>query len=338
MVRPGSPLSGSLAWTPTTHEVDDEGKVVGYVNRREPNNWGRWGEHDQRGTANFITPELVAAAAGLVEDGRVVSCAIPMDQGGPVHPTRVPVVHLYAYSGTDMVSGAEMTRAYPGFQGTDDYLFMPIQGTTQWDGLSHVGHEDTLYNGYWVGTTEAHMGAKRCSIHLLADTLVGRGVLLDLPRHLGVERLEGGRPIQAHELDACAAAQGVELRRGDIVLIRTAHVPWFYRVRRKSEFWRAGAPGLAMDCAVWAHEREMAAIAMDNIAVEVEPFPEDADRPYPLHSLLIRDLGLTLGEVWWLEELADACAEAGRHEFFLSAPPLKITNASGSMLNPVAIL
>lgn len=337
MVRPGGPLSGSLAWSPPTYEVDDEGKVVGATNHRQPNNWGRWGEHDQRGTVNFLTPDLVAAAARLIQTGQVISCAIPLDQGGPIHPTRVPVVHLYSYSGTDMVGGAELTRAYPGFQGTDDYLFMPVQGTTQWDGLSHFGHEDTIYNGFWMGNVEGHMGAKRCSIHLLSDSLVGRGVLLDLPRHLGVERLEGGRAIASAELDACAVAQGVELRRGDIVLIRTGHVPWYYELRRKHEFWRGGAPGLAMDAATWAHEREMAAIAMDNIAIEVEPFASD-EQVYPLHSRLIRDLGLTLGEVWWLEDLADACEAAGRYEFFLSAPPLNITNASGSMLNPVAIL
>jgi len=78
-------------------------------------------------------------------------------------------------------------------------------------------------------------------------------------------------------------------------------------------------------------------LAMDNIAVEVEPFEEPYEHVYPLHARLIRDLGLTLGEVWWLEDLADTCAELNRYEFFLSAPPLNVTNASGSPANPVAI-
>jgi hypothetical protein len=91
-----------------------------------------------------------------------------------------------------------------------------------------------------------------------------------------------------------------------------------------------------MSCAEWAAERDIAALAMDNIGVEVEPFPE-GEQVYPLHVRLVRDLGLTLGEMWWLEDLAAACAADGRYEFFLSAPPLKLSNGVGSMLNPVAI-
>jgi kynurenine formamidase len=326
----------SLAWRPPTYDVDANGKIVGLANQRHPNNWGRWGPDDQRGTANLITADQVVRAARLVQTGEVVSCALPLGGRVPVHPSRTPVLHMFRYSGSDMVTGSAMSRATRGYQGSDDYLMMPIQGTTQWDGLAHVGYDDAMYNGFWMGTVEAQLGAKRCGIHLLSDSLVGRGVLLDLPRFHAVERLEPGHAIVPEELDACAKAQEVAVRAGDLVLIRTGHIPWFYDLADTSEFFRAGAPGLSLTCAEWAHERDVSAIAMDNMAIEVEPFEGDGEI-YPLHVRLVRDLGVTLGEMWWFEDLANACQRVGRNEFLLSAPPLRIRNGAGSMLNPVAI-
>jgi len=324
-------------WTPPDFRVDENGKIVGYRNDRTPNNWGRWGDLDEIGTLNFITPERIAAAAGLVRRGRVVSCAIPLDNTGPIHPTRAGIVHMYAYTGTDFVAGGEASRLYPRFQGTDDYIFMPLQGSTQWDGLAHFFYRDTMYNGFWIGNAEAFGGARRCSIHRLKDRIVGRGVLLDLCRQHGVERLAPGTAIRSADLDACAGAQGVEIRTGDILLVRTGHVPWYYTLEDKLAFWRDGAPGLSVETAAWIHAKEIAALAVDNIAVEVEPFEEPYEHVYPLHSRLIRDLGLTIGEVFWLDDLAKACEDEGRYEFFFAAPPLNLTNSSGSPLNPLAI-
>lgn len=327
----------SLSWTPPQYTVDDKGKRVGYTNQNTPNNWGRWGDDDERGTTNFITPDVVKAAAGLIETGKTISCAIPVDAGGPVHPTRPSVVHFYGYSGADSIVGSQVQVIAPRFQGADDYIFMPLQGSTQWDGLTHIFHDDVMYNGFWMGNVEGLGGAGKCAISEQKDTLTSRGVLLDIPRHLGVERAEPGVPITSDVLDACAQAQGVEIQRGDILLIRTGHVPWFYSLEDKSEFWEAGAPGLSINIPDWIHQKEIAALAMDNIAVEVEPSEEPHERVYPLHVKLIRDLGLTIGEVWWLEDLAAECVKQDRWEFFLSAPPMNVTGGSGSLINPTAI-
>lgn len=336
----GRTADGSWAegWTPPAFSVDENGKVIGRVNDRQPNNWGRWGELDQRGTVNFITEDMIADAAQLVRRGRAISCAVPLDSTGPVHPTRTGPVHLYGYTGADFVAGTEFGRAHPNFQGSDDYLFMPLQGSTQWDGLSHFFFDDTMYNGFWIGNVESFAGARRCSIHLMKDRLAGRGVLLDLPRHQGLDRLPGGHGITVEQLEACAAAEGVEVRTGDVLLVRTGHVPWYYQLADKASFWSAGAPGMTAETVPWVHEAEIAALALDNIAVEVEPFEDPHEHVYPLHARFIRDLGLTLGEVWWLEDLATACAEEDRWEFFLSAAPLNVTNASGAPLNPVVYL
>lgn len=319
-------------WRAPDYEVDGDGKVVGATCHRHPNNWGRWGPLDQRGTANFITPDHVVAAARLIRTGQIVSCAVPLNSEGPVFPGRPNVFHSYRIAGTDYVAGAPITERLGHFHGTDDVLFMPLQGSTQWDGLAHVGSHHTLYNGFWIGTVDAG-GARRCSIEHLAGGLVGRGVLLDLAPG---GRLEQAHAITAAELERCIAAEGVVIGTGDILVIRTGHVPWYYQLADKSGYWN-GAPGLALDTAEWLHAREVAAVAMDNIAIEVQPFPEEAEHPFPLHGRLIRDLGLTLGEIWWLEDLAATCREKGRWEFFLSAAPLKISGGAGTPLNPVAI-
>ncbi len=217
----------SLAWTPPDYRVDDNGKIVGITNDVQPNNWGRWGDDDQKGTTNFITPEKVAAAAALVESGKTINCAVPLDAAGPVHPTRPAPVHLFGYCGADFLAGTSLSQLAPGFQGGDDFIFMPLQGSTQWDGLGHIYHDDAMYNGYWMGNVEGFGGAAVCSIARQKDSLTSRGVLLDLVRFKGVDRLEPGVPITTADLDECAAEQGVEVTTGDILLLRTGHVPWF---------------------------------------------------------------------------------------------------------------
>ena len=329
----------TLAYKPPGYEVDDNGKIVGLTNDREPNNWGRWGDLDQRGTTNFITPEKISAAKDLIQDGRIISMAIGLDATGPVHPTRPAIQHYWGYTGADMLAGTALSQVFPKAQATDDYINMPIQGSTQWDGLSHFAYADALYNGFWLGNVETISGANRCSIHNQKETLCGRAVLLDMVRHKGVERLEPGYAITPADLDECIAAEGVTVGEGDIMIVRTGHVPWWYTLQtgeEKLKFFEA-APGISMRCVDWIYEHSIAAIAVDNIAVEVEPFEEPHEHAFPVHARLIRDLGLSLGEIWHLDAIAEDCANDGRYEFFLAAQPLNLTNASGSPLNPIAI-
>ena len=330
----------SLSWKAPDYEVDENGKIIGYTNDRTPNNWGRWGDLDERGTVNFITPEILKAAKDLITEGRIISMAIPLDATGPVHPTRGGIQHYWNYTGADMIAGTALSAAYPKAQATDDYITMPIQASTQWDGLSHFAYADSLYNGFWLGNVETISGANRCSIHNMKDSLCGRGVLLDVARHKGKDRLEQGYAITPQDLDEVIEAEGVEIREGDIMILRTGHVGWWYTLtdaHDKLKFFEEGAPGISMACVDWIYEKSIAAIAVDNVAVEVEPHEEPFEHAYPVHARLIRDLGLSLGEIWDLEGIAEDCANDKRYEFFVAAQPLNITNASGSMLNPIAI-
>ncbi len=330
----------SLAWKAPDYEVDEDGKIAGLVNDRHPHNWGRWGDLDERGTANFITPDIIKGAKDLIVDGRIISMAIPLDATGPSHPTRPGVRHYWGYTGADMIAGTAISGPYPKSQATDDYINMPLQASTQWDGLSHFGYADSLYNGFWIGNVETISGANRCSIMHMKESLCGRGVLLDVARHKGVDRLEQRYAITPKDLDEVIEAQGVEIREGDIMIVRTGHVAWWYTLETPAErlaFFDNGAPGISMACVEWIHEKSIAAIAMDNVAIEVEPPEKEGDGMYPVHARLIRDMGLSLGEIWNLEPIAEDCAKDGRYEFFVAAQPLRVTNGSGSPLNPIAI-
>lgn len=299
-------------------------------------NWGRWGSDDEIGTANFITPETIVAATRLVRRGVVISCALPFDAKGPTYPTRLPPQHLMKRSGADYVAGHPTFGTVPagGMKFADDYMFAALQCSTQWDALSHAWYGTELYNGV-PETAVSSTGAARLGIDKMYRHFVGRGVLLDLPRAINSgERLPQGHAITPVELDAGLAFARTQVRRGDILLIRTGHVPWYDTLADKTVFWR-GAPGLGVESVAWLHGREVAAVAADTPAVEVQPAEHGTG--LPLHGACLRDLGLTLGELFDLEALATDCADDGVYEFLFVAQPLRIPGAVGSPINPLAI-
>jgi kynurenine formamidase len=300
-------------------------------------NWGRWGTDDEIGTANYVTAESIVAAARLVRRGLVISCAVPLDERGPVYPTRLPPSHMMTLSADDYAAGRLPSGNAPGggVKFADDYIFAALQCSTQWDGLSHAWYGDQLYNGVPQAAVNA-TGASRLSIDRLYRHFVGRGVLLDLPRAFNNGlRLAPGYPITADDLDRAASFARTTIQQGDVVLVRTGHLAWFQELQDKREFWK-GAPGLGVTTVAWLHEHRVAAVALDTVAAEVQP-TEVPGATLPLHGLLIRDLGMTIGEIFDLDPLADACADDGVYEFLFVAQPLRIAGAVGSPINPLAI-
>ena len=133
--------------------------------------------------------------------------------------------------------------------------------------------------------------------------------------------------------------QGTEVLPGDMVVIRTGVVPQWYELEnavQRARYWEAQA-GIVKDVIPWIKEKKIAGMAADNISLERQPHPEQPELGTPLHGNILRDLGVYIGEIWWLEDLAAHCASDGRYEFFLAAQPLNIPGAVGSPLNPVAI-
>jgi kynurenine formamidase len=299
-------------------------------------NWGRWGPDDQRGTLNFITPDRVLAACALPRSGQVISCALPFDSKGPQSGVggRYNPIHTMIADGGDALAGAQ--DHFPGgFNYADDAISMPLQCGTQWDALSHVFYDGRMYNDRDISLVTSR-GARVNAIEQIADGVVGRGVLLDLPRFTKQRWLEDGTRILPEHLDDCAERFGVSIERGDIVLVRTGMLTRCLEQKSWKGYCGGAAPGLSVLCARWLHEREIAAVATDTWGVEVIP-NETKDCFQPLHMISLRNTGLLLGEIFQLDRLADACAEDGRYSFLFSAPPLPITGAVGSPINPLAI-
>jgi kynurenine formamidase len=217
---------------------------------------------------------------------------------------------------------------------------MNLQGSTQWDGLAHCIRDGAIYNGFWGGTVTAVGGAEFNGIDHLRDKLVGRGVLLDVCAARGGEPLAPGFAIGAALLDEVAGGQGVELRSGDLLFVRTGYLGSWYGItdpEHRRLGWFREEPGLSVDTVAWIHEHELAAVACDNWGVEVVPYEDPDGLAMPFHQAAIPGLGLTLGEYFWLDDLARACAGDGRWDFFVAAQPLNLSNASGTVVNPVAI-
>ncbi len=298
-------------------------------------NWGRWGADDQRGTLNFITPERVLAACALPRTGRVVSCALNFDHKGPQSGAggRHNPIHTMLADGGDALSGAQKVPG--GFNYADDAVTMPLQCGTQWDALAHVFYDGKMYNDRDIALVTSR-GARANSIDRIKDGVVGRGVLLDLPRFTKQPWLENGARILPEHLDECAEAFGVSIETGDILLVRTGMLTRCLAEKSWAGYCGGPAPGLSIHCARWLYEREVAAVATDTWGVEVIP-NETLDCFQPLHMISLRNTGLLLGEIFQLDALSDACAEDGRYAFLFTAPPLPITGAVGSQINPLAI-
>jgi kynurenine formamidase len=299
-------------------------------------NWGRWGEDDERGTLNFITPERVLAACALPRRGLVISCALPFDAKGPQSGLggRHNPIHRMLATGSDALAGAQDFLP-GGFNYADDAVTMPLQCGTQWDALAHVFYDGRMYGGRDVRLVTSG-GARANSIDRIANGVVARGVLLDLPRLTKQPWLEDGTRILPGHLDACAEAEGVAIEPGDVLLVRTGMLTRCLEQKSWKGYCGGPAPGLSVHCARWLYERELAAVATDTWGVEVIP-NETQDCFQPLHMISLRNTGLLFGEIFHLDALAEACAEDGRYAFLFCAPPLPITGAVGSPINPLAI-
>lgn len=301
-------------------------------------NWGKWGADDQRGAANYIQPQHIAKAAKLIKSGELFSLAIPIDANGPVFPTRIPPQHMMVLTGADYTAGSP--PYFGDLKFADDYIYMPLQGSTQWDGLSHAWYGDTLYNDVDQSAikSSSNGGATKLGIENVKTGFVGRAVLVDIVAYKG-GALPQGYAISREDIEGALKKQKSKVREGDMVLVRTGVVPAYYKLKdavEKLSYMQAPQAGIDVDVINWIAESKVAAIAADNIALEVFPNPVP-EKTFAVHGALLKDLGVYIGEIWWLEDLSAACATDGRYEFFLAAQPLNIPGAVGSPLNPIAI-
>jgi kynurenine formamidase len=296
---------------------------------RRVNNWGRWAHDDERGTLNLLTPAHVRDAAALVRDGRQFDLALPLSADGPqlgfvrgrTNPTRTMVaVH------------EPLGEAVDGVRFNDDAVQMGLQAATHWDALAHVSYGGRMYNGVPTAAVD-ESGASRLGADRIG-TVAGRGVLLDVARAAGVDRLEGGTALTPADLERAEDLGGVRVSEGDLVLLRTGQMQLLHAGDKLG--YAISTAGPSLQTVLWFHERGVAAVATDNLSFEV--FPGERDDVFlPVHMLHIVEMGLLQGQNFDLEELAAECADDGRYAFLLTATPEPFVGACGAPVAPVAI-
>ncbi len=340
-----------------------------WINRPEGSNWGDFGEDDRVGRLNLITPEKVLQAVQEVKAGRSFCLSLPLDYpgGSVLNPRRFPPQISYSMRGDDPAMCYPMEKVQPGQTDVvcDDRVTLSTQYSTQWDSLAHMGalfdadgdgqEEVVFYNGYRAGVEvrgpkdylsagqerPGPYGAGPLGIDGLAETgLQGRGVMIDLYAHFGTQR----KAVGYDALMQVLKADGVTVEEGDIVCLRTG----FDRVllghgknppAGVQHDLCAGLDGSDPAILQWITDTGLAALISDNEAVEFLPVvnpPEGRGAHFPIHEHCLFKLGIPLGELFLLSDLADWLREAGRSRFLITAPPLRLPEAVGSPVTAVA--
>ena len=287
---------------PTQAEVDSW-----YTDRR---NWGRWGDDDQKGAVNLITPEKRAAAAALVRNGRTVSMSRVFE----------PSQHFYRKSARPGGAGAVVD--YYGF-------IYHGSGGTHIDALCHMWDRDGMWQGRDPDVEITTQGATFGTIDAWSDGIVTRGVLIDVPRHRGELHVTPGNPVHGWELEEAARAQGVEVEPGDALLVYSG---WDGFVAAGETYPEGHSPGLSVTCAKFIRDHDVALLGWDMIDARPDPY----GYAFPVHGVLF-NYGVPLLDRPLLEPLADVCADEGRYEFLLMVLPLNVARGTGSPVNPIAM-
>ncbi len=298
------------------------------------NNWGRWGADDERGTLNLIDDQARRRAAASVRNGSAVALGLPLSSEEGI---QIGLVPGRANPELTMVAVNHPLSDDPQWIcSSEDSVTMALQAATHWDALAHVSYAQRLYNGR-SATSVTGAGAAWGGIDK-AGIVVTRGLLLDVARAKGLDHLPPGYPISAEDLDAACAFGGVTVEPGDAVLVRTGQMLHLHRERNDQALFDYAfpAPGLTMGTALWFHAHDVAAVATDTLSLEVVP-GEDESIYLPVHLLHLVEMGMTQGQNFVLDRLAEACADDGVYSFLLDATPLPFRRGLGSPVNPVAL-
>ena len=296
-------------------------------------NWGRWGENDQLGTLNLVTPQKRVQAARLVQQGIAVGCARPISKDMAADAANPPPIHFMLESGEGWVTPSGASRGTR--QAASDFFGMVFHGitVTHIDALSHIFWDGKMYNGRPAEAVTASRGATENSIEALKDGVVTRGVMLDITKVRGKEWLEGGEAVFPEDLEAAEEAQGIRAEEGDALCLRLG---WYKRRNEVGPAPRSiGRPGLHAATLPWLHRRGVALVAAD-ASHDVNPSGyEKTD--IPVHQVGIVAMGLWLIDSANFEELAQRCQELNRWEFLFTLAPIRFPGVTGSPLTPLAV-
>lgn len=312
--------------------------LMGELLKDAPKNWGKWGDDDEVGSLNYLTAEHIVGSVGAIRQGKVFTLQVPMANpaGDPVWPGRVGAQRYMVIDKGHYLAGKG--PSFPGgLEYADDFMTCFLQGSTQYDALGHTWYDDEIWNGYDAKTTIGGL-AKASVFPIATKGVVGRGVLLDMARYREKEVLDKGETFTHEDLMACAQKQGTDIQKRDILVIRTGWIGKFYKVSREEFYEGFSEPGLTYspELVKWFQDMEIPNLVTDTIANEVTADPVSGV-VLPLHAALMRNLGITLTEIAWLDDLAADSAEDKQYTFLYVAAPLKIVSATGAPVNPIVI-
>ena len=312
-------------------QIPSEEEVLSYFDKLS--NWGRWGEDDQHGTLNLLSKEKTLQAVSLVQEGTTVSCSRTVTWTPEADHMATPL-HFMLESGEGWASGDKVTNR-PS-QAATDFFGMAFHGfhITHMDSLAHFFWQGKMYNGRPPHLVSTGLGATVESIELAGNGVASRGVLVDAPMIRGVDWIERGEGVMPEDILAAEERCGFTIEEGDVLLVRTGNLH-----RRNVEGpvnpREAGSPACQAACLPLFHERGIAVLGSDT-GNDVMP-SQYASMSNPIHQVGIVAMGLWILDNPNLEELAAACRERNRWEFMLTINPLRLSNATGSPVNPIAI-
>lgn len=312
-------------------KIPSEAEVLGYFQKLS--NLGRWGKDDQLGTLNLITPEKTRRSASLVQEGVTISCARTVEFESAPDVIRPPV-HFMVESGEGWATGQKVTSRTT--QACADYIGMVFHGysITHIDSLAHFFWQGKMYNGRPAHLVSTSLGATVESVEVAKNGIVTRGVLVDVPMIRGVKWVERGEGVMPDDILAAEKKCGFQVEEGDVLLVRTGQLHR-REVEGPADPRIVGSTACQAACLPLIHERGVAMLGTDT-GNDVSPsqYPNVTN---PIHQVGIVAMGLWILDNANLEDLARACQERSRWEFMLSIGPLRLSNTTGSPVNPIAI-
>jgi hypothetical protein len=311
---------------------------MGELLKDSPRNWGKWGPDDEIGALNYLDAEQVMRGIRHVKQGKVHTLQVRMcdPAGDPVWPGRRGAERLMVFDEGSW-HGDKAPQFPGGLHYADDFITAFLQGSTQYDALGHVWYDGVIYNGYDANSTIG--GLTKASVLPIAEKgVVGRGILLDMARFRGKESLAKGETFTHEDLMACARAQGTEIEKRDVLLIRTGFITTFYKYGREKFYEDFVEPGLthSAELVKWFQDMEIPNLVTDTIANEVTYDPASGVA-LPLHCALMRNLGVLFTEIVDLDPLGEDCAQDKQYTFLYAAAPLKVVSGTGAPVNPITI-
>ncbi|PKB83597.1 MAG: hypothetical protein BZY88_01790 [SAR202 cluster bacterium Io17-Chloro-G9] len=307
-----------------------EEEVLGYF--KSLSNWGRWGDDDQLGAPNLITPEKTKRAIATVQEGTTVTLSRTVNFEASVDSPNPPV-HFMVESGEGWASGDKVTSRATA--AASDYFGMIFHGTTitHVDSLAHFFWEGKTYNGNPAHMVATNQGATVCSVEEARNGIVTRGVLVDVPMVRGTDWVERGEGVMPDDILRAEERCGFKVEEGDVLLIRTG------QLRRRGVEGpvdrSGGSTACQAACLPLFHERGIAMLGSDT-GNDVNP-PQYSKVQSPIHQVGITAMGLWILDNANLEDVSQACSERNRWEFLVSIGPLRLHNTTGSPVNPIAI-